>query len=233
MKEQLKTQYEHRFATIQNYRNEVWRVLAESFFQQYIPPAADVLDIGCGWGEFINNVRANRKIAMDLNDDARQHLHPDIEFINQDCSVEWPLADNTLDVAFASNFFEHLPSKSHIERTITQARRCLKPNGRLICLGPNIRHLPGRYWDFWDHHVPITEMSLSELLEINAFVIERCVAKFLPYTMANRQPRHIGFLKLYLSLPIAWRLFGRQFLIIAKKAANSELQGLKEAIGPA
>lgn len=233
MKEQLKTQYEHRFATIQNYRNEVWRVLAESFFQQYIPPAADVLDIGCGWGEFINNVRANRKIAMDLNDDARQHLHPDIEFINQDCSAEWPLADNTLDVAFASNFFEHLPSKSHIERTITQARRCLKLNGRLICLGPNIRHLPGRYWDFWDHHVPITEMSLSELLEINAFVIERCVAKFLPYTMANRQPRHIGFLKLYLSLPIAWRLFGRQFLIIAKKAANSESQGLTEAIGPA
>ena len=222
MKEHLTIQYELRFSEIQHYRNEVWKTLIKSYFQRYIPAASDIVDIGCGWGEFINNVEGKRKVAIDLNADAKQHLHPDIEFINQDCSAEWPLPDGTLDVAFTSNFLEHLPTKSHVEKTIVQARRCLKPNGRLICLGPNIKYVSGSYWDFWDHHVAITEMSLSELLRMNGFAIEKCVAKFLPYTMANRQPPHAVFLKLYLSLPIAWRLFGKQFLIIARNTPNTE-----------
>ncbi len=220
MKEDLKKQYELRFSKIHHYRNEVWKVLTVSFFQKYIPSNSDILDIGCGWGEFINNIEGNKKIAIDLNENAKQHLEPNIEFIHQDCSTEWPLPDDSLDVVFTSNFLEHLPSKLHIEKTIIQARRCLKANGQLICLGPNIKYVHGRYWDFWDHHVEITELSLSELLEMNDFQIEKLLAKFLPYTMANRQPPPIFFLKLYLYFPIAWKLLGKQFLIIAKKTTK-------------
>jgi len=215
MKENLKKQYELRFSKIQQYRNKVWKILTKSFFQQYIPADSDILDIGCGWGEFINNIEGKRKIGIDLNVDAKQRLDPSVEFINQDCSDEWPLPNNSLDIVFTSNFFEHLPSKSHIEKTIIQAKRCLKPNGRLICLGPNIKHLPGLYWDFWDHNIEITEMSLSELMEMNDFLIEERIAKFLPYTMANKQPPPLFLLNLYLAFPIIWNLFGKQFLIIA------------------
>jgi ubiquinone/menaquinone biosynthesis C-methylase UbiE len=116
MKEIFKKQYELRFSKIQAYRNKVWKVLTKSFFQQYIPVDADMLEIGSGWGEFINNIKGRRRIAMDLNMDARQHLDPSVEFIHQDCSKEWPLPDNSLDIVFTSNFFEHLPSKSHIEK---------------------------------------------------------------------------------------------------------------------
>ena len=215
MKEDLKKQYELRFSEIQHYRNELWKILTKTFFQRYIPPNSNILDIGSGWGEFINNIEGKRKIGIDLNADAKQHLEPSIEFINQDCSNEWPLPDDSLDVVFTSNFFEHLPSKSHIDKTIIQAKRCLKPGGRLICLGPNIKYLPGCYWDFWDHHIEITEMSLSELLKLHDFSIEKCIAKFLPYTMANKQPPPLFFLRIYLAFPMAWKLLGKQFLIIA------------------
>ncbi len=124
MKENLKKQYRLRFSKVQQYRNEVWKILAKSFFQQYIPTDSRILDIGSGWGEFINNIEGKNKFAIDLNADAKQHLEPFITFINQDCSAEWPLADDSLDVIFTSNFFEHLPSKTHISNTIIQAKRC-------------------------------------------------------------------------------------------------------------
>lgn len=221
MSKDLQKQYEIRFSQIQHYRNEVWKILTRSFFQHYIPADSDILDIGSGWGEFINNIEGKRKTGIDLNPDGRQHLHPAIEFINQDCSHEWPLPEDSLDVVFTSNFFEHLPSKLHVEKTVAQAKRCLKPDGRLICLGPNIKYLPGIYWDFWDHHVGITEMSLAELLKIQGFHIEKCLPKFLPHSMANRQPP-LFFVKLYLALPVAWKLFGKQFLVVARNTKGEQ-----------
>jgi len=64
MKEYLKKQYELRFSGNQQYRNEVWKILTKSFFQQYILPNSDVLDIGSGWGEFINNIRPLAKVGI-------------------------------------------------------------------------------------------------------------------------------------------------------------------------
>ena len=137
--------------------------------------------------------------------------------LNQDCSKKWNLPDNTLDIVFTSNFFEHLPSKEHIKKTILQAKRCLKSGGKIICLGPNIKYLPGKYWDFWDHHIALTEASLSEILRMNDFVIEKCLPKFLPYTMAKEKTAPLILVKLYLKIPLLWHLFGKQFLIIGEK----------------
>jgi SAM-dependent methyltransferase len=220
MQTALDKQYKLRFSGIQQDRNEIWKVLVNSFFKKYIPASSDVLDLGCGWGELINNIEGNRKIGMDLNPDAGQHLGPSVEFINQDCTRQWPLPDNGLDVVFTSNFFEHLPSKSHIDKSVVQIKRCLKPNGRLICLGPNIKYLPGLYWDFWDHYIPLTDSSLSELLELHDFKIDKRIAKFLPYTMANKRPPPSFFVKMYMALPLAWKIFGKQFLIVARNIKN-------------
>src|SRR5690606_19974021 len=102
---------------------------------------------------FINNIQAHRKLAMDLNPDASAHLAGNVEFLHQDSSAAWPLADNSLDVVFTSNFFEHLPDKECLSEPLRQALRCLNPGGRLIAVGPNIKYLHGEYWDFYDHHV--------------------------------------------------------------------------------
>ena len=48
-------------------RNKVWRVLCSSYFQKLVPREATVLDLACGYGEFIQlNIEAKRKIAVDL-----------------------------------------------------------------------------------------------------------------------------------------------------------------------
>ena len=209
--------YAQRFAANLDYRKRVWRVLVDSFFQQYVQPDAAVLDLGCGYGEFINQVHARRKYAMDLNPDAPRYLSDDVEFIRQDCSQPWPVEEASLDVVFTSNFFEHLPDKAALGRTLDQAYRTLRKGGRLIAMGPNIKLIPGAYWDFWDHYIPLTESSLGESLENRGFQIERKEPAFLPYTMAGKKPAPLAFVRLYLALPPFWRFLGKQFLLIAVK----------------
>jgi hypothetical protein len=84
-------------------------------------------------------------------------------------------------------------------------------------MGPNIRYVGGAYWDFWDHHIPLTERSLSELLETNGFKVERAVSRFLPYTMANQREMPLAVIKLYLRLRFAWRFRGGQFLVVGRR----------------
>lgn len=213
----LEVAYQLRFATTREYRNDVWRILCSDFFQRYIPPTSTVLDLGAGWGEFINNIAAVKKYAMDLNSDARAHLNEDVGFIDQDCSTRWPMDDNTLDVVFTSNFLEHLPTKDKIEHTIAEVHRCLRENGAIICLGPNIKCIPGAYWDFWDHYVPLTEMSLRELLRTMGFEIDVCLPRFLPYSMSTGRTPPLMLVRIYLKCPWAWPVFGKQFLVVARK----------------
>jgi SAM-dependent methyltransferase len=213
--------YQRRFGQTAAYRNRVWQVLTATFFSRWIAPDAAVLDLGCGYGEFSNNVRAGKKFAMDLNPDARAHLANDVTFFEQDCSKEWPVPPDSLDTVFTSNFFEHLPDKACLKQTLRQVFRALKPGGRLIAMGPNIKYLPGLYWDFFDHHTILTEASLSEVLEVEGFGLEDVWGRFLPYTLVNAPQYPIFLLRLYLALPWLWWIKGRQFLVIAAKPKRS------------
>jgi hypothetical protein len=84
-------------------------------------------------------------------------------------------------------------------------------------MGPNAKLVPGAYWDLWDHYIPLTESSLSEALENRGFRVDRQESAFLPYTMAGKRPTPLILIRLYLALPVAWPLFGKQFLVIASK----------------
>jgi hypothetical protein len=85
-------------------------------------------------------------------------------------------------------------------------------------LGPNIAALKGNYWDFWDHHVPLSDQSACELLELHGFAIEKSIRRFLPYNMVRIRKRPLALVKLYIRLPFIWRFFGAQFLIISRKS---------------
>lgn len=217
--QELSKIYHRRFIRTAAYRNKVWQVLTREFFNRWVKDDAVVLDLGCGYGEFINNIPARRKLAMDLNPDAPAHLAKNVEFLHQDCSSPWPLPDNSLDVVFTSNFFEHLPDKDCLNRTLHQALRCLKPGGQLIAIGPNIKFLHGEYWDFYDHHVYLTEASLGEAMEIEGYQIDVLLPKFLPFTMVEAPEYPMFFVRLYIALPLLWRWRGKQFLIVARKPA--------------
>ncbi len=209
--------YGNRFDARRDYRRKVWQVLVARFFQSFVPRDSSVLDLGCGYGEFINTVTAKKKWGMDLNPRAKENLAPNVTFLEQDCSAPWPLGEAELDLVFTSNFFEHLADKTALGRTLEQVFRCLKPGGRIIALGPNIKYTEGRYWDFWDHYLPLTETSLSEGLTVRGFEIEQCIARFLPYTMVGAREYPLWCVALYLRVPWLWRWKGEQFLVIARK----------------
>ena len=163
---QLSAIYERRFveSTGLSKRNQVWRTLCSSFFDALIGPNKDVLDLACGYGEFINNISAKTKTAIDLNPDAERHLASGMRFVR--CSALEPtIGDATQDVVFASNFLEHLRDKDELVLLLAQARRLLRNNGRFIVMGPNIKYAYKEYWDFFDHHLPLSHLSLAEAME--------------------------------------------------------------------
>lgn len=209
--------YERRFAGRLSYRDRVWNTLIKHYFAQWVKQTDVVLDLGAGYGEFINHVVCRTKYAMDLNPETSLRANSDITVIVQDCSKPWPLQNDSLDVIFTSNFFEHLPDKAALAETLAEAYRCLKPGGRLIAMGPNIKYVPGVYWDFWDHYTPLTERSLEEGMVQQGFHPECRIDKFLPFTMADGPHYPTFFVALYLRLPFAWRIFGKQFLVITRK----------------
>ena len=209
--------YEKRFSGHENYRNRVWKILIYDFFSKSIKSTDHVLDLGCGYGEFINHTKCEVRHAMDLNPKTKSLLDKKIIFHQQDCSESWEIAQNSLDLVFTSNFFEHLPNKESLDRTISEIKKALKPEGRLIAMGPNISVLNGKYWDFWDHHVALSDQSLCELLQIHDFTIEQSEAKFLPYNMVRVKEHPLFLVSLYLRFPFFWKIFGKQFLIVAKK----------------
>lgn len=217
--QELSKIYHRRFVRTAAYRNKVWQVLTAAFFSRWVKPDATVLDLGCGYGEFINNIRAGRKLAMDLNPDAPRHLAPGVEFLHQDCSHDWPLPPGSLDVVFTSNFFEHLPDKERLSLTLRHILRALKPGGALIAVGPNVKYLHGEYWDFYDHHVYLTETSLGEALEVEGYAIDLIRPRFLPFTMVKAPEYPLFLVRLYVALPWLWWIRGRQFLIVARKPA--------------
>ncbi len=214
---ELAVEYRLRFAQHADYRRKVWQELYRVYFHQFIRKEDTVLDLGCGWGEFINVAQANKKYGMDLNPESAKILNPDITFLHQDCSTPWPIPANSLDVVFTSNFFEHLPSKQHLNATVKEAWRSLKPGGVLICIGPNIRYLYNDYWDFFDHYLPLSDRAMQELMRMTGFSRVKVIRKFLPYTMSRGWQPPLFVVRAYASLPWLWPIFGKQFLVVATK----------------
>ena len=73
--------YKIRFAEEELPRkNAIWQVICRDFLSRFVREGDTVVDVACGHGEFINNIRAGRKIAVDLNPDSRTFLHEGITF---------------------------------------------------------------------------------------------------------------------------------------------------------
>jgi SAM-dependent methyltransferase len=219
---ELERIYRIRFAGRTEYRAQVWKVLAP-YFGRHFNSTGTVLDLGAGYCEFINNSAAHVKYAMDLNPDVQQRAAKDVTLLLQDCSEPWPLPDESLDAVFTSNFLEHLPHKAAIKAVLANAYRCLKPGGRFVAVGPNIRYLAGAYWDFFDHFVELTDLSVSEAFSNSGFEVATRIPRHLPYTMSDGRRYPIWVLRLYLALPFLWPLFGKQFLVVARKPLESEV----------
>lgn len=210
--------YRHRFSEAEvASKNRIWQVLCRHYFSRYVGREDRVVDIGAGYCEFINNIVAGERIAIDLNPDVRRFSAPGVRVINEPCTCVASIRSDSVDVVFMSNFLEHLPSKDVVLQTLRETARMLRPGGRAIILQPNIRFLPGEYWDYFDHHTPLTDRSLVEGVVLAKLEPEVVVPRFLPYTTKSRLPQAPWLVRLYLHVPLAWPLLGKQALVVARK----------------
>ncbi|MFA1286855.1 class I SAM-dependent methyltransferase [Xanthomonas axonopodis pv. nakataecorchori] len=210
--------YQHRFPKeeLAN-KNRIWQVLCTQYFSRFVKPSETVVDIGAGYCEFINNIRAAHKIAVDLNPDVRKFAADGIRVINESCIAVSSIPSASVDAVFMSNFLEHLPSKDLVLQTLRECARMLKPGGRVIILQPNIRFLYGEYWDYFDHHTALSDRSLVEGVLMAGLEPQVVIPKFLPYTTKSRLPQAPWLVSLYLRIPLAWHFLGKQALVVAYK----------------
>jgi ubiquinone/menaquinone biosynthesis C-methylase UbiE len=212
---ELKALYANRFGEADLRRDSTWRVLCSDFFQRWVPEDATVLDLAAGHCEFINNIRAGRKIAVDLNPDMSLRAAPGVETYLLQSDDLSAIEDASIDVVFVSNFFEHI-TREAILATLFEIRRVLRPNGRLLVLQPNIRYCRRNYWMFFDHITPIDDRALVEAFAATGLQLETSIPRFLPYTTKSKLPSTTLLVRLYLRLRIAWRVMGAQAFLVAR-----------------
>lgn len=210
--------YRHRFSEEERvFKSALWKLLCCNFFQRYIPEKAVVLDLGAGYCEFINNIQAAKKFAVDINVETKNFAGQGVTVYNARADRLEMFSDNSFDVVFVSNFFEHIPTKEQISQILKEVYRILKPGGLFLVLQPNIKYLASDYWDFFDHYTPLSHISMCEALTINDFKVIECLPRFLPYTTKTALPKSLVLVKLYLKIPLMWRFLGRQMFIVAMK----------------
>ncbi|MAN45743.1 MAG: SAM-dependent methyltransferase [Hyphomonas sp.] len=220
----LSSLYRYRFVEAERSKKlEIWREICRGYLQKKIGQDQVILDLASGYGEFSQNIVAKRKIAVDLNPDAREMLPAEAEFHNVSATdFADAVGENSVDVVFTSNFLEHLPTKRELDLVFNQVMRVLKPGGRFMILGPNIKYLAGDYWDFYDHYLPLSHLSVEEGLAQSGFDVLEIIPKFLPYSTRSALPQAPIFVSTYLRLPLAWKVFGKQFLVTGQKPQPAE-----------
>lgn len=196
-------------------RVKVWRAIVQDLERRFIAPEGAVLELGCGYGDFINQVRARRKIAVDLLPQVAPHLAPEVEFHPGQAGELDFLEDGSLDVVFASNLLEHL-ERPQVLQVLTQVRRVLRPGGRLILIQPNYRLCYRDYFDDYTHVSVFSDESLCGLLLSQGYGIECRRAGYLPLTIKSRLPKSYWLTRLYLGLGLP--LLARQMLIVAQRS---------------
>jgi SAM-dependent methyltransferase len=211
--------YRHRFDddALQKAR-EMWKPIC-AFLQRYVPEDGTVLDLGAGHCHFVNCIRSAKKIAVDVNEENLvRYAAPDVECITTSGAHLERVADATVDAVFASNVYEHFPSLEDVARSMREVNRILKPQGRFIILQPNFRYCMREYFNYFDHRLIFTHLSMAEALTISGFEIERTVPRFLPYTSKSGLAKAPWLVSLYLSVPLAWKVLGAQMLLVGVKS---------------
>ncbi|MBI3693528.1 MAG: class I SAM-dependent methyltransferase [Acidobacteria bacterium] len=193
-------------------RAAVWRAVC-SYLQGFLPEQESLLELGAGYGDFSRFVRAREKWALDQNPDLVAHWPPEVHAVTQSATDPLPIPSASLGAVFASNFFEHF-TLDECRSVLAEARRVLRPGGRLIVVQPNFRLEPRRYYDDYTHKTPFTDVGFAGFLRSLEWRVVHQEPRFLPFTMKSRLPANGWLVRLYLALP--YRPLAGQFLLVAE-----------------
>jgi hypothetical protein len=127
------------------------------------------------------------------------------------------LPDEHFGGIFVSNFLEHLSTQEATADFLARMCRATARDGRIIVMGPNFRHCSRQYFDMADHTLVYTHKAIAEHLYTAGYEVERVVPQFLPYSFTGRLPPSPRLLAMYLKTPLAWRVLGKQFLVVGRR----------------
>ncbi len=208
--------YEYRFRDIdQAARAAVWDEIAPHVHGLMGNPQT-VLDPAAGRGEFIGSIDAAERWAVDEVAYEQADLPSGVRTVTSKI-MDADLPAGHFDGVFASNFLEHLHSQEEIASFLERMRDVMVPGGRIAIMGPNYRYCSKEYWDCADHYVALTHVAIAEHLYAAGFEPERVVPRYLPYSFRGILPPSRRLTGLYLRTPLAWRLLGKQFLVIGRR----------------
>jgi len=193
-------------------REILWGTLYRYYFAKMISGTDCVLELGAGYGSFINQVVAKRRIAIDSWDGFINYLQPRIEGRICDVTDLSFLEPSSVNFVFASSLFEHISQKD-FSSVLSQLKKALATNGTLNILQPNYYYSYREYFDDYTHRTVYTHTSISDFLEAHGYHIIECRPRFLPLTVKSRLPVSPVLIRLYLSFP--WKPFGKQMFIRA------------------
>jgi hypothetical protein len=204
--------YEFRFRRVsQASRDAVWREIANQLYDWLGRPQC-VLDAAAGRGEFITAVPAAERWAIDMIDylGDRPGIH---QVVGDVRTTELPKGH--FDGVLVSNFLEHLSDADEIGALLRRLRRTMSTGGKIAVLGPNFRFCSREYFDYADHTIALTHLAVEEHLYAAGFAIDRVVPRYLPYTFRGRLPTTPALVRAYLQFPLAWKILGKQYFVLA------------------
>ena len=147
----------------------------------------EMLEPGCGRGEFIDNFKklGLNVVGVDISPEAANY---DNDLDVKLCDVEreeLPFKDNTFDVIFSKSFIEHL---HYPDRYLEEAYRVLKPGGMLVTLVPDWESNYKTYFDDFTHRSPFTSIALEDAYKMYGFS-EVNVFKFRQLPLVWKYPK--------------------------------------------
>jgi SAM-dependent methyltransferase len=127
------------------------------------------LEPGCGRGEFLEEFQklGLQCYGIDLSNHAGS-MCPSVE-IRKNVNLEndvWPYDDDMFDIIYTKSLMEHLRNP---DKFLKEARRVLKPGGKILSLIPDWESNFKTYFDDFTHRTPFTSVSLNDIYQITDF----------------------------------------------------------------
>ncbi len=209
--------YSFRFRNVdQARRREVWEQIARYVTERSLDAPRRLLDPAAGRREFIDQAPAPERWAVDQVMYSDAGSDTSVRFVVSEV-MEAELPEAYFDGIFVSNFLEHLFTQESVHEFLRRMYEVTAEGGRIAILGPNFRHCSDVYFDYADHTLALTDKAVVEHLYTAGFKVVSNAPRFLPYSFTGRLPASAGLVRAYLATPLAWRVLGKQFLVVGER----------------
>jgi len=128
--------------------------------KKHLPDAAKVLEIGCGTGANLREIKKQgyHVSGLELDEKAVGYCR-DLEVLRADATKTLPYQNNSFDAVVILDVLEHLDSPDAV---VDEMWRVLKPKGLLVVMVP----ADPKLWSYWDemlgHYRRYTKKTLRE-----------------------------------------------------------------------